>query len=236
MTLWDAQVEVAQASHILFGLDVVDAFGHISRRHPERPDRFLMSRSMAPGTVTPADVIEHDLDGEPVSNPGTRVFLERFIHGEIYRAREDVGAVAHSHAPAVVPFTVVDRAIRPVSHMCGFLHGTGPAFEFADHAGENSDLLIRSAELGRALARHLGDAKIVLMRGHGYTTVGASIAEAVFRAAYTASNCALQMAALQLGEPRYLSPGEAVACDAATMGQIDRAWNLWVSQYASAMN
>ena len=103
MSLDRARLEVAQGSRILFGLGIVDAFGHVSRRHPDRPDRFLMSRSMAPGLVTPEDVVEHDLQGEPVSAPGTRVFLERFIHAELYRARADVGAVAHSHSPAVLP-------------------------------------------------------------------------------------------------------------------------------------
>lgn len=225
-------LEIAQASRILFGLGVVDAFGHVSRRHPDRPDRFLMSRSMAPGTVTPDDVIEHDLDGEPVSSPGARVFLERFIHGEIYRARPDVMAVAHSHAATVVPFTAVEVAVRPLAHTCGFLHGTGPAFDVADHAGDGTDLLIRNAGLGRRLAVHLGQANVVLMRGHGFTAVGSSVPQAVFRAHYTAVNCDLQMKALQLGAPRYLSAAEAAACDASTNGQIDRAWNLWVAQYA----
>lgn len=233
MTKADLRLEIAQASRILFGLGVVDAFGHVSRRDPDRPDRFWMSRSMAPGQVTPDDVIEHDLDGEPVGAPGTRVFLERFIHGEIYRARPDANAVAHSHAPTVVPFTVVDVPVRPIAHTCGFLHGVGPAFDVADEAGDGTDLLIRSAELGRALASHLGEASVVLMRGHGFTTVGESVAEAVFRAHYTALNCQLQMSALALGEPRYLSPAEAAACEATTRGQADRVWNLWLSQYVA---
>lgn len=227
-----ARLKIAQASRILFGLGVVDAFGHVSCRHPERADRFLMSRSMAPGLVTPDDVIEHDLDGEPVEAPGTRVFLERFIHAEIYRARADVGAVAHSHAAPVLPFTVVDVAVRPVAHTCGFLHGTGPAFDIADQVGDGSDLLVRNAALGRALAEHLGGQAVVLMRGHGFTAVGADVAQAVFRAAYTMANCELQAAALRLGTPRYLSAAEAAACDAATSGQTDRAWNLWVDQHA----
>ncbi|MDF7776466.1 class II aldolase/adducin family protein [Sphingomonas sp. AOB5] len=228
----DPRLEIARASRILFGLGVVDAFGHVSMRHAERPDRFWMSRSMAPGQVMPEDVIEHDLDGEPVSVPGTRVFLERFIHAELYRARPDIGAVAHSHAPSVLPFTVVDVPVQPVAHTCGFLHGTGPAFDLADEAGDGTDLLIRNADFGRAFARHLGEANVALMRSHGFTTVGTTLAQAVFRAAYTAYNCQLQMAALQLGEPRYLSAAEAAACDASTNGQVDRAWNLWVSQHA----
>ena len=226
----DARLEVAQGSRILYAKGVVDAFGHLSRRHPERADRFLLSRSMAPGLVTPDDVIEHDLDGEPVGAPGTRVFLERFIHGEIYRARPDVVAVAHSHAPTVVPFTVVNVPVRPIAHTCGFVHGASPAFDVADLRGDGTDLLIRDATLGLALAEHLGGAAIALMRGHGFTAVGASVAETVYRAVYTATNCALQLAAMQLGTPRYLSASEAAACEATNRKQVDRSWNLWVSE------
>ena len=226
----DPALAVAQASRILYARGVVDAFGHASRRHPDRPDRFLMSRSMAPGLVTPGDVVEHDLAGDPVSAPGTRVFLERFIHTEIYRARPDVGAVVHSHAPAVVPFTVVDEPVRPIAHTCGFLHGTGPAFDVADLDGDDTDLLVRNARLGRALAEHLGGANVALMRGHGFTAVGETLPEAVYRAVYTATNCQLQLAAIQLGSPRYLSPGEAAACEATNRPQAGRSWDLWVAQ------
>jgi HCOMODA/2-hydroxy-3-carboxy-muconic semialdehyde decarboxylase len=228
----DLRLQVAQASRILFGLGVVDAFGHISRRCPDRPDRFWMSRSMAPGQVRPHDVLEHDLDGRAVDEPDARVFLERFIHAEIYRARPDVHAVAHSHAPSVVPFTVVDATVQPIAHTCGFLHGTGTAFDVADHAGDGTDLLIRTAELGRALARHLSDRAVVLMRSHGFTTVGDTVPEAVFRAVYTMLNCRLQLDAIMLGAPRYLTEAEAAACEAATRGQADRAWNLWVERFA----
>ena len=231
-----ARLEVAQASRILFGAGIVDAFGHVSRRSSERPDRFLMSRSLAPGLVTPGDVLDHDLDGNPVAEPGARVFLERFIHAEIYRLRPDVGAVAHSHAPGVLPFTVVAGApMRPVAHVCGFLAGVGPAFDVADVTGDSSDLLIRDAALGRALAAHLGDAPVVLMRGHGFTAVGATVAQAVYRAIYTAANCQMQQAAMQLGQPRYLSAGEAEACERTSSGQADRPWRLWVEQFASSI-
>lgn len=232
MTAIDPRLEVAQGSRILFGAGVVDAFGHVSRRSPDRADRFLMSRSMAPGLVTPADVIEHDLDGAPISDPGARVFLERFIHAEIYRARPDIGAIAHSHAASVVPFTVVGTPVRPLAHTCGFLHDIGPPFDVADIAGDGTDLLIRDASLGRALANHLGSGVVILMRGHGFTTVGTTISQAVFRAIYTTLNCQLQATALQLGEPTYLSAAEAAACEASTTGQADRAWSLWVAQHA----
>jgi HCOMODA/2-hydroxy-3-carboxy-muconic semialdehyde decarboxylase len=225
---------IAQGGRILYAKGVVDAFGHVSARHPDRTDRFLMARSMAPALVTLDDVIEHDLDGEPMSEPGARVFLERFIHAEIYRARPDVYAIVHSHAPTVVPFTVVDTPVRPIAHTCGFLRSVGRPFDTADHAGDGSDLLVRDAGLGKALAAHLANACVVLMRGHGFTAVGGSVAEAVFRAVYTALNCQLLATALQLGEPRGLSVAEAEACERSTTSQIDRAWSLWLSEHGES--
>ena len=230
----DPRGPVVQASAILYAKRVVDAFGHVSRRDPRHADRFLMSRSMAPGLVTLGDIIEHDLDGKPVSAPGACVFLERFIHAEIYRARPDVQAVVHSHASAVVPFTVVDVPVRPVAHVCGFLGSVGRTFDVADHAGDGSDLLIRDAGLGREFASHLGHGSVALMRGHGFTAVGGTVAEAVFRAVYTALNCELLAVALQLGVPKALSEAEAAACERVTASQADRAWDLWVSELNSA--
>ena len=231
MTADDARMSVAQASRIVYAKGLVDAFGHVSSRHPDRLDRFLMSRSMAPGLVTPADVIAHDLDGVPVDNPGTAVFLERFIHAELYRARSDVHAIVHSHAPSVVPYTVVEASLRPIAHTCGFLRTIGRTFDVADEVGDGSDLLVRDANLGRALAACLGDSAIVLMRGHGFTAVGKTVAEAVFRAVFTALNCQLLTTALQLGQPRTLSEAEAEACEQTTGSQSSRAWELWVKEH-----
>jgi HCOMODA/2-hydroxy-3-carboxy-muconic semialdehyde decarboxylase len=190
-----------------------------------------MSRSLAPGLVTPADVLELDFAGKPVSNVGAQLFVERFIHAEIYRARPDVNAIVHSHSPSVLPFTLVPSArLRPICHTCGFLDGLAPPFDVADHAGPANDLLIRNAELGCKFAAHLGSRAVALLRGHGFAAVGASVPNAVFRAIYTARNCDIQLAAMRLGEPIYLSSPEAVACEEAILAQASRAWMLWLSQ------
>jgi ribulose-5-phosphate 4-epimerase/fuculose-1-phosphate aldolase len=224
----DACATVAMANRVLFKQGVVDAFGHVSMRHPVNPRNFLLARNMAPAQVAAADVLEFDEDSEPIDAGGRRVYLERFIHGEIYRARPDVLAVVHSHSPAVVPFGVVPSVpLRPVGHMSGFLGAGAPVFEIRCCAGDNSDLLIRSKELGACLADSLASNAVVLMRGHGSTVVGNSIYQAVFRAIYTESNARLQMAALQLGTPTYLTAGECVAAAAANDGQIRRAWDMW---------
>lgn len=220
--------ELAVANHILLDQGVLDGFGHVSVRHPDRADRYLLSRNLAPALVTAHDVLELDLDGEVIGSPGARSYLERFIHGEIYRARPDVGAVVHSHAPSVLPFAVAAGArLCPVCHMAGFIMPDAPLFEIRDHAGEGSDLLIRSRELGRSLAGCLGQHPLVLMRGHGVTVVGASLRQAVFRAVYTEVNARIQAAALPLGPIVALTPAEAAAADTTNDGQVGRAWDYW---------
>ncbi len=220
--------DIAIANRILFDQGVVDAFGHISLRHPARPDRFLLARNMAPGGVTADDIIEFDLDGTPVNANGRGVYLERFIHGEIFRARPDVHSVAHSHSPSVVPFSVVPTVkLRAICHMSGFL-GTGlPNFDIRSCAGDATSLLISSRDLGRALAESLGAGHAVLMRGHGSTVCAPSLKLAVYRAVYTEVNAKVQAQALQLGPVVYLTEGEAATAMATTESQVERPWNLW---------
>jgi HCOMODA/2-hydroxy-3-carboxy-muconic semialdehyde decarboxylase len=190
-----------------------------------------MSRSLAPALVDPADVVELRLDGTPTEADCPRLFLERFIHGEIYRARPDVQAIVHSHAVAVLPFTIVpELSLRPICHMSGFLHRTPQPFDIAHHAGDGTDLLIADSPLGAALAKHLAQGAVVLMRGHGFTAVADTVPQATYRAIYTCTNCSVQSEAMRLGKPAYLSDAEAVACERRASGQIERAWNLWRSQ------
>ena len=225
------RADLAIANRILVRQGVVDAFGHVSVRHPDRPHRFLLARNMAPASVTAADILEFELDGRPVVSEGPQVYLERFIHGEILAARPDVIAVVHTHSPAVIPFSVVRGVpLRAVSHMGSFLGTETPIFEIRDAAGDSSDLLIRDNALGQALARSLGPRPAVLMRGHGITVVGASLKEAVFRAVYSEFNARIQAEAQKMGPVTFMTPGEAAASAATNASQIDRAWNVWKDQ------
>ena len=234
MSAADVRRQVVEASQILAGEGLLDAFGHVSARSPDQADHFLMSHALAPALVKDKDVLEHDLDGKVASDPEIHLFLERFIHAEIYRRRPDVQAVVHSHSPAVLPFAVVPSVpARPVIHMCGHLHDMPAPFDVADHAGPATDLLIRDPGLGAALADHLGGATVVLMRGHGFTAIGNSVPLATYHAIYTAKNCEVQQAALALGKPVYLSAGEAVACDRSVGGEASRAWDLWRHTYCA---
>lgn len=223
--------DLAVANHILVHQGVLDAFGHVSVRHPARADRFLLARNMAPASVTSRDILEFTLDGEPAAATSHKPYLERFIHGEVLRARPDAMAVVHSHSPAVIPFSVVPGVpLRSVSHMGSFLGVHTPVFEIRDVAGDASDLLIRDRALGEALARSLGRSPAVLMRGHGVTVVGATLREAVFRAVYTEFNARIQAEALRLGAVTFMTAGEAAASAATNASQVDRAWNVWKAQ------
>ena len=220
--------ELVDANHILYQQGVVDGFGHISVRHPSNPNRFLIARSMAPALVTADDIMELDLDSRPVAPNPPNSYLERFIHGEIYRARPDVMSVSHSHSPTVIPFGVVPGAVlKPVSHMGGFIGDGAPVFEIRDTAGPASDMLVRTPELGKALAKSLGGHTMVVMRGHGSTVVGTTLRQAVYRAVYAEWNARLQLDALRLGTPVYLNREEAKGAAAANDVSLDRAWDLW---------
>lgn len=226
--------DLVAANRILFDQGVVDGFGHVSVRHDKRDDVFLLARNMAPGLVMEADIMAIDLDANPLGEDRRAVYLERFIHAEIYRARPEVAAIVHSHSPSVIPFGIVAGAsLRPVFHMAGFLGAATPVFEIRD-LDEKSDLLIRTPALGAALARSLGARPVVLMRGHGATIVGGSLRQAVYRAIYAEINARLQAAALQLGPVTYLNAAEAEHAAATIDGQVNRAWEVWRSRALGA--
>ena len=229
----DLIADLVAANHILFDQGVVDAFGHISVRHNARDDRFLLARNMAPGAVTAEDIIEFTLDGDPVNAAGRRVYLERFIHGEIYRRRPDVMSIVHSHSHSIVPLSVVKGAkLRALFHMAGFIGQNAPVFEIREAGGDGTDLLISNNTLGRALAEKFDHADIALMRGHGSTVVGDSIPRAVYRAVYAELNAQYQLAASQIGEVIYLTEAEGLACVTNVEGQVQRPWDLWKAQSA----
>lgn len=217
------------ANRILYDQGIVDGLGHVSVRHPTQDGVFLLSCNRAPGLVKRQDIVCYDLDGNAVSDTTERPYLERFIHSEIYRARPDVVAVVHSHSPSVIPFAITHNPLKPVFHMSGFLGSGSAHFEIREAAG-NSDMLIRSAYLGEALAKSLGKHNCVLMRGHGSTVVGSSLEQVVYRAIYAEVNAKLQLAANGLGEISFLNEEEAKLASDMNDGQIPRSWNLWVTR------
>jgi len=232
MTLAALIDDLVTANHILYKEGVVDGFGHVSVRHPEAPERYFLARSLAPAVVRREDILEFDLDSNAIDARGARPYLERFIHGEIYRARPEVHAIVHSHSPSVIPFGVTHTTLKPIFHLGGFLGGGTPIFEIRETAGDNTDMLIRTPQLGVALARTLGSASYALMRGHGSVAVGGSLKQVVYRAIYGEMNARLQSEALRLGTITYLNDAEAANAAATNDQMVDRPWELWKKRVA----
>jgi HCOMODA/2-hydroxy-3-carboxy-muconic semialdehyde decarboxylase len=222
--------DLVSANHILYQEGVVDGFGHVSVRDERDPQRFLLSKSIAPATVTSRDVMEFGMDGEPLAPRGRKPYLERYIHSEIYRARPDVIAVVHSHSPGLIPFGITGKPLRPVFHMSGFLGSATPIFEIREAGGPATDMLIRDRKLGAALARSLGTAPFALMRGHGAVAVGASLKQTVYRAIYAEVNARLQSEAMRLGAITFLNDREAANASRTNDSVVDRPWGLWKSK------
>jgi ribulose-5-phosphate 4-epimerase/fuculose-1-phosphate aldolase len=233
LTTTDKQTieDLVAANRILYAQSVLDGYGHVSARHDSNPDRFWLSRGMAPGLVTADDIMEFGLSGEPIDAQGRSTYAERFIHSEIYRNRPDVKAIVHSHSPAVIPFGVTSVPLKPIFHMSGFLGAGVPIFEIRETAGD-TDMLVRNRALGRALALRLSDKPAALMRGHGSVAVGISLPQVVFRAIYLEVNARLQSEAMRLGNINFLTSEEARLAAAGNDVHLLRPWMLWKHEIA----
>jgi ribulose-5-phosphate 4-epimerase/fuculose-1-phosphate aldolase len=230
--------DLAAASRILVSQGVVDGFGHVSMRHPSAPDRYLMARSIAPALVTPDDLIEYDLDSNPCNANGRNSFLERFIHGELYKARPDVMSVVHSHSPSVIPFGLVGAPMQAMFHNAAFLAAGVPVFDIREKFGA-TDMLVGNGTKGVALAEVMGRKDVALMRAHGSVACGPTLQTAVFRAVYTEVNARVQhwTAALGRGAPMAaLDAEEGRLADAVNQTAGLRAWDLWRTQVRNLVN
>lgn len=230
--------DLAAASRILAERGVVDSFGHISHRHPDAPDRYLMSRAMAPALVTPDDLIEYDLDSVPCTADGRSSFLERFIHGAIYKARPDINCVVHSHSPSVIPFGLVDAKMEAMFHNAAFLAVGVPVFDISEKFGA-TNMLVGDHAKGEALAECIGQKDVVLMRAHGSVACGPNLQLAVFRAVYTEVNARIQhwTTALAGDKPMAsLDEEEGRLADETNRGACMRAWDFWRRQVREQVN
>jgi HCOMODA/2-hydroxy-3-carboxy-muconic semialdehyde decarboxylase len=224
--------DLAAASRILAAQGVVDGFGHVSLRHPSAPSRYFMSRSLAPALVVPDDIIEYDLDSRPCNANGRNSFLERFIHGEIYRARPDINSVVHSHSPSVIPFGLVKVKMQAMFHNGAFVAAGVPVFDIRKKFGA-TDMLVSDGAKGVALAQAMGKKDIALMRAHGSVACGPTLQTAVFRAVYTEVNARIQHMTLALGKGATiaaLNEEEGKLADVINQTAGMRAWHLWREQ------
>lgn len=221
--------ELVTANHVLANEKVLDAFGHVSVRHPERPGHFLMSCSRAPELVRAEDILEYDARSQPVKAPTESLYIERFIHGEIYRARPDVHAICHHHAAAVMPFCISGTAIVPVYQHGAFMGENVPFWDSQDEFGD-TNLLLSNTEHGASLARALGPHWCVLMRRHGATVVARNLTELVFRAITICINAQFQFQAQLQGHVDRLTPGEIQKASQIAPSALVRARDYWKSR------
>ena len=216
------------ANHILAKEEVVDAYGHVSVRHPDHPDRFFIARSLAPDLVGPEDIVELGLDGQPVGGDGRQLYLERFIHAAIFEARPDVMAVVHAHAEDTLPFGIASATrLRPVIHAGSFIGTEVPVWDIADEFGDTNVLVTNIAQ-GRDLAKCMGANSVALMRGHGFSSAARSLIEVVRLSVYLPRNARALMRSKQLGgEIKYLSQGEIDARNAGYRPYSPETWRTW---------
>ena len=224
----EALRDVFVANRILAHEGVVDAFGHVSIRHPDNAGHYLLSCARAPELIEASDIVEYTLDGEALDLGDRRSYSERMIHGAIYEARPDVMAVVHNHSYEVIPFAVTDAKLRPVTHTCAPIGIDIPVWDIRDKFGETHHLVV-TMEQGRDLAACLGDRSVALMKRHGCVVVGTTLQEAVMKAVYLQVNAKLQLQAIQIGTPDYLTAKEVELCTDMQQSPIslDRAWEMW---------
>lgn len=220
--------DIVVANHILAHEEVVDAYGHISFRHPDDPERYLLSRARAPELIEAADIVEYRLDGDAIDAGDRRPYSERMIHGAIYEQRPDVNVVIHNHSYEVIPFASTGTPLRPVTHTCAPIGADIPVWDMRDKFGETNHLVV-TMEQGRDLAATLGDGSIALMKRHGCVVAGSTVEQTVMKAIYLQVNAKLQLQTMQLGTPDYLTDAEIAACTEMQQAPIslDRAWEVW---------
>jgi ribulose-5-phosphate 4-epimerase/fuculose-1-phosphate aldolase len=221
-----ALADLVIANRILAHENVVDAYGHVSVRHPHNPKRYLLARSLSPEMVEQGDIMEFDLDGNAAGGDSRQPYLERFIHGAIYEARAEVMAVVHAHAEDVLPFGITPAPLRPVIHSGSFMGEQVPVWDIRDKFGD-TNLLVTNVAQGRDLAGRLGANHVALMRGHGFAAAARSLIEVVRMSVYIPRNARVQMAAMQLGAVKPLSAGEIAARNAGYKPQSPETWRAW---------
>jgi len=225
----DPAADLALANRILSRENVMDAFGHISCRHPDDPGRFLISTALPPIVVRESDIIEYTMDGAPAQPTDKPLYSEAVIHSEIYKARPDVHAVCHHHAPAILPFCVSGTPLRPIFQTAASMGDNIPFWDSQDDFGD-TNLLLTTSEHGASLARALGSNWMVLMRRHGATVVGRTVRETVFRAMHSTANAAAQLQATLLGHVDVLTAGEVTMAGGIGKGAVDRNWAYAVAR------
>jgi len=226
-----AMTRLVMANHILAREDIIDNFGHVSMRHPLRPDRYLLSRSRSPQVVSRGDIMEFTLDGELIGEDSRSPYAERHIHGAIYKDRPDVNAVTHHHARSILPFTMLDISLRPMFHMASVIGPDVPTWD-SQHEFGDTNMLVDSMEMGHSLSRTLGKGRVALLRGHGAVCAAGDIRSVIMVSIGLRDNAALVAQTLAMGKVTYLTDGEIEKSSNMLLGAMPlaRAWDYWVAR------
>jgi len=204
-----ALIDLVIANRVLARLGAVDAYGHVSVRHPTEPDHFLLSCSRSPRLVDRGDIMRFDLEGRVVGKDNRPPYSERFIHAAIYAAREDVHAVAHGHPRVLLPFTVADVRMRPLFMTADEFGANVPTWDIRTAFGSATNLLITDIDQGRDLAIALGqNDRVVLLRGHGFVAAGRSASQLIRMCKALLDNAAVQLEASRLGRLKEMTEEE----------------------------
>jgi ribulose-5-phosphate 4-epimerase/fuculose-1-phosphate aldolase len=224
----DPLIDLAAAYRILAEHNVIDAYGHVSIRSTTNPNRYFLAKHLAPELVMPDDMIEYDLDSNPLNANGRESVRERFIHGEVYKSRLDIMSVVHNHSPSVIPFSITNQPLRAIFHMAAFIGNGVPNYEIRDFE-EGTDLLVKTPYLGQALAKTLKQCPAALMRGHGAVVVGESLARAVGRSVYLELSAKMQMQAMTISAPgtKLATLDDKEVAASVPNQNYNRAWPMW---------
>jgi len=225
--------DLVVANRILAQHGVLDTMGHVSIRHPEDPQHYLLGRAIGPERMTEGDLQRFTLEGEQVAGNSQPAYAERAIHGAIYAARPDVLAICHNHSASIIPFGITGVPLRPIMHMAGLLGPDVPVWEPQTEFGD-TDMLVRTLDQGQSLARTLGPRRVALMRGHGSVVAGDNLREVVLNSVFMEMNARLQFQAITLGSPHYLSEGEIQGTQSWLLSDLaqSRTWDTWSERVA----
>ena len=216
-----AKIDLVIANRVLARCGAVDAYGHVSIRHPQHAERFLISRSLSPEFVERDDIMELTLDGKHIGEDRRTTYRERFIHSEMYRRRSDVNAVVHGHPKQILPFSVSEVRLRPVFFGANECGAEVPVWDIRDTFGD-TNILIFTPERGAEAAQAIGQNRVLLLRGHGMIAVGRSAMQLVRVAKSLLINAEMYLDALRLGAVKEMTPGELQERD-KTVGNDDNA-------------
>lgn len=215
--------KIALGSRILAKLGLSDYLGHISARVPDTETVLIKGRGAEVGNMLntgPEHVLLVDLEGTPLEE-GIRPPDEVVLHTEIYRARPDVAAMAHTHQELATAFGAAGKPILP-------MQGVMASVVTRPLAIYESSRKIVTKEQGREVAAALGDSLAIHLRHHGVVMTGPSVEEAVVNTIWLEGQAKMTLMTTLLGNPEPMRQDEA-EIQAKEMFSVHGRWAYYLS-------